>query len=100
MAMETARPPLWTKIYVNPKGIKYVYFDYPYWDTDKGYGKHRRLYIGKLGENGEFLPNAYYEALVGQGTTGKPSSYQPKKERDELIFQYKLKSDKNINGEK
>lgn len=46
----------------NIKGTHYVYEDYPYWDTEKKQVRHKRVYIGKLDENGEFLPNKAYQA--------------------------------------
>jgi len=39
------------------KGVSYVYEDYPYWDKELKQNRHRREYIGKLGEDGEFIPN-------------------------------------------
>ena len=42
------------------KGVNYVYKDYPYWDKDKKQNRHRREYIGKLGQDGRFIPNKKY----------------------------------------
>ena len=40
--------------------MSYVYEDYPYWDKDKKQNRHRREYIGKLGQDGGFIPNRKY----------------------------------------
>lgn len=42
----------------------YVYEDFPYWDTDKKQTRHKREYIGKLDENGKFVPNKAYAARL------------------------------------
>ena len=42
------------------KGVSYVYKDYPYWDKDKKQTCHQREYIGKLGQDGAFIPNKKY----------------------------------------
>jgi hypothetical protein len=42
------------------RGVSYVYEDYPYWDKDKKQNRHRREYIGKLGQDGGFIPNRKY----------------------------------------
>ena len=42
------------------KGVSYVYKDYPYWDKDKKQIRHKREYIGKLGQDGGFIPNKKY----------------------------------------
>ncbi|MDR1871153.1 MAG: IS1634 family transposase [Deltaproteobacteria bacterium] len=78
------------KIHVSPRGAKYVYFDYPYWDKSKSYGKHQWLYIGKISSNDEFIPNDYYQALVAQGKHGKPNILPTKDERELLISQHKV----------
>jgi len=44
----------------NIKGVDYVYEDIPYWDKNKKGNRHKRNYIGKLGRDGEFIPNAKY----------------------------------------
>ena len=44
------------------KGVSYVYEDYPYWDKDKKQNRHKREYVGKLGQGGEFIPNKKYLA--------------------------------------
>jgi transposase len=44
------------------KGVSYVYEDYPYWDKSTKQNRHRREYIGKLGQDGEFIPNRKYLA--------------------------------------
>ena len=44
------------------KGVSYVYEDYPYWDREKKQNRHKREYIGKLGQDGEFIPNKKYLA--------------------------------------
>jgi hypothetical protein len=41
-------------------GVVYVYEDYAYWDKLKKQNRHRREYIGKLGGDGEFIPNKSY----------------------------------------
>ena len=45
------------------KGTVYVYTDTPYWDSNKKQNRHKRNYIGKLGANGEFIPNKNYQTL-------------------------------------
>ena len=47
------------------KGVSYVYIDHPYWDKAKKQNRHKREYIGKLGQDGELIPNKKY--LVSQG---------------------------------
>ena len=42
------------------KGVSYVYEDHPYWDKEIKQNRHRREYIGKLGQDGEFIPNKKY----------------------------------------
>ena len=42
------------------KGVDYVYEDYPYWDKTTKQNRHRREYIGKRGQDGEFIPNKKY----------------------------------------
>jgi hypothetical protein len=42
------------------KGVDYVYEDTPYWDKAKKQNRHKRDYIGKLGVDGEFIPNKKY----------------------------------------
>jgi transposase len=37
-----------------------VYEDYSYWDKAKKQNRHRRIYIGKLDMNREFIPNKLY----------------------------------------
>lgn len=44
------------------KNVSYVYEDYPYWNKVLKQNRHRREYIGKLGEDGEFIPNKNYLA--------------------------------------
>jgi hypothetical protein len=58
------------------KGTPYVYEDYPYWDAEKKQMRHKRVYIGKLDANGEFVPNKAYaaqcklkEAIEQEGTS-------------------------------
>lgn len=46
------------------KGTHYVFEDYPYWDTDKKQMRHKRVYIGKLNDAGEFVPNKAYETQL------------------------------------
>ena len=42
------------------KGVSYVYEDYPYWDKKRKQNRHKREYIGKLGEDDNFIPNKKY----------------------------------------
>ena len=44
------------------RGVEYVYEDHPYWDKTKKGNRHKRIYIGKLGQDGEFIPNEKYLA--------------------------------------
>ena len=46
------------------EGTSYVYEDYPYWDTAKQQTRHKRTYIGKLNEEGIFVPNKAYAATL------------------------------------
>jgi len=46
----------------NIKGVDYVYEDYPYWDKKTKQNRHRREYIGKIGQDGEFIANKKYLA--------------------------------------
>ena len=46
----------------NIRGVDYVYEDHPYWDKTTKQNRHRREYIGKLGQDGEFIPNKKYVA--------------------------------------
>jgi transposase len=57
------------------KGVSYVYEDYPYWDKAKKQNRHRREYIGKLGQDGEFIPNKRY--LTRQDATEKEGTVVP-----------------------
>jgi hypothetical protein len=43
------------------RGVEYVYEDTPYWDKATKQNRHRRKYIGKMGANGEFIPNKPYK---------------------------------------
>jgi len=54
---ESKTPKLRTQLI---KGVNYVYEDYPYWDKTTKQNRHKRVYIGKLGENDEFIPNKHY----------------------------------------
>ena len=58
------------------KGVSYVYEDYPYWDKELKQNRHRREYIGKLGEDGEFIPNKKYLACQKK-TAEKGDAYSP-----------------------
>lgn len=40
--------------------VEYVYEDYSYWDKVKKQNRHRRVYIGKVGMDGKFIPNKSY----------------------------------------
>jgi hypothetical protein len=57
----------------NIRGVDYVYEDVPFWDKNKKGNRHKRNYIGKLGQGGVFIPNEKYYAsqnkLVGIGVT-------------------------------
>ena len=44
------------------KGVSYVYEDHPYWDKVKKQNRHKRDYIGKLGQDGKLIPNKKYLA--------------------------------------
>jgi len=46
----------------NIKGVDYVYEDHPFWDKATKQNRHKREYIGKLGQDGEFIPNKNYLA--------------------------------------
>jgi len=46
----------------NIRGVDYVYEDHPFWDKTTKQNRHRREYIGKLGQDGEFIPNKKYLA--------------------------------------
>jgi len=39
------------------KGVEYVFVDTPYWDKAKKQNRHKRDYIGKIGDDGAFVPN-------------------------------------------
>jgi transposase len=73
-------------------GAKYLFFDYPYWDSIKGVGRHKRLYIGRIGQDNEFLPNKYYLGRLISGHPEKPDEYPSKLEKDELVRQIPLDS--------
>jgi transposase len=45
------------KTQVMANGTEYVYEDTSYWDKEKKQNRHRRNYIGKIGPDGEFIPN-------------------------------------------
>jgi hypothetical protein len=52
-----------------------VYEDYSYWDKAKKQNRHRRVYIGKLGIEGEFVPNeSYLERQSHTATEGDAAS--------------------------
>jgi len=42
-------------------GVQYVYKDTPYWDCEKKQNRHKRDYIGKIDDDGNFIPNKNYE---------------------------------------
>ena len=50
----------------NIKSVNYVYEDYPYWDKKKKQNRHKRVYIGKLGQDGEFIPNKKHLACQNE----------------------------------
>jgi transposase len=53
------------------RGVDYVYEDLPYWDKEVKQTRHKREYIGKLGPNGEFIPNKKYLARQQQEQTAE-----------------------------
>jgi transposase len=62
------------------KGVRYVYRDTPYWDSEKKQNRHRREYIGKLDEDGTFVPSKTFmcrqvENEMRDDKLGKPSSF-------------------------
>jgi len=59
------------------RGVEYVYEDYPYWCKETKQNRHKRVYIGKVGQSGEFIPNKAY--LARQNTN-------PKKDGDNSDF--------------
>jgi transposase len=91
--MENYQLPAEAKTQVKANGIRYVFFNYPYWkkatEASKAMGAHRRLYIGHLGPNNEFIPNEYYLCRIHKGYPDKPSTYQSKEQRDEDILYYR-----------
>ena len=48
------------------KGTEYVYEDTPYWDKTKKQNRHKRVYIGKIGRKGEFIPNKTFLARMNE----------------------------------
>ena len=58
------------------KGVNYVYEDYPYWDKVTKQNRHKRVYIGKLDLNGDFIPNKTYlsrqQNSIGEGDAVAP----------------------------
>jgi hypothetical protein len=68
--METTQPP--TSIEDNSKppkireqvihGVRYVYEDYPYWDKNKKQIRHKRVYIGRYDNNGNFIESKLYKS--------------------------------------
>ena len=42
------------------EGTAYVYIDKPYWDKVKKQNRHKRDYIGKIGEDGELIYSDKY----------------------------------------
>lgn len=44
-------------------GVRYIYYDYPYWDKEKKQNRHKRDYVGKIGPDNEFIPNAKWYSL-------------------------------------
>jgi transposase len=53
----------------NIRGIEYVYEDHPYWDKATKQNRHRRVYIGRLGQNGELIPSAHHNRAVADNGT-------------------------------
>jgi len=45
-------------------GTEYVFIDKPYWDKAKKQNRHVRDYVGKIGEDGEFIPSKKYLARL------------------------------------
>ena len=52
------------KSQVGVNGTEYVYEDKPYWDKDKKQNRHKRIYLGKMNTDGEFIPNKRYLASL------------------------------------
>jgi transposase len=59
----------------NIKGVDYVYEDYPFWDKATKQNRHKRIYIGKLGREGEFIPNQKY--LTRQSEPAEKEGAEP-----------------------
>ena len=57
------------------KGVSYVYEDYPYWDKATKQNRHRREYIGKLGQDGKLIPNKKY--LARQNVAAEKGAVAP-----------------------
>ena len=59
----------------NIRGTEYVYEDHPYWDKTTKQNRHRRIYIGRLGQNGEFIPNAHHCSSAVERTVAPTGAY-------------------------
>jgi transposase len=86
------------KEYQKSNGLKYIYFSYPYWNKEKNYSSHHRLYIGHIGLDGAFVPNLYYLSRLSKGLVEKPTSYPTEKERQEEILSYSNSQEENKNS--
>jgi hypothetical protein len=67
------------------KGVAYVYEDYPYWDKQKKQNRHRRVYIGKLGDDGRFIPNKKFTGRQNS-IADKGDAVVPEKPSNRLYF--------------
>lgn len=67
------------------KGRAYVYEDSPYWDAGKQQTRHKREYLGRLDDDGTFVPNKTYvareqlKAISEQTRKEIPSSNEAKR---------------------
>ncbi|MDR1081196.1 MAG: IS1634 family transposase [Deltaproteobacteria bacterium] len=88
-----------SNLFLSKNGATHVYWDYPFWDTQKKYGNHLRLYIGKVDIGGNFIPNRYYLSLEARGEVDKPPEFVDKAGREksinEMIFLASQKSAAN-----
>jgi len=60
-----------------PYWDKHVYEDYPYWDKPRKQNRHRRVYLGKLGRDGSFIPNQKYLELKRDGAAASGERLLP-----------------------
>ena len=61
------------RVYVKNKsnGTTYVYESENYWDREKKQSRSKRVCIGKLDEDGNFVPSARFNKLVPESITTK-----------------------------